>query len=227
MDTTQLEFPEWWEDWLQKGHEREELHAALERLFRFVDLLPPKKRHAFASELTDLACRQGKAWHIALAALERLAERDDFKRLSLVATALPAVHPPHPLVDYRIGVLRVLAKDTSGEFLGAVDAYCDGEVDAWFTSVAWALWPHHKERFATCHARYFIETPQSRWSGTAVIQAFVTRPQALECLRNRLVNKHPATWNAVRTEVLAACSGSWVDAEQANEIRRVCGSGAV
>jgi hypothetical protein len=225
MNTTQLEFADWWEDWLQNGHEREEFHDALERLFRFVDLLPPVKRDAFASELTGLACRQGKAWHIALGALERLAGRDAFERLSRVAIALPAVHPPHPLVDYRIGILRVLGKDASGEFLGPVDAYCAGEVDSWFTSVAWALWPHHKERFARCHARYFIETPQPRWSGTAVIQAFLTRPQALGWLRNRLISEHPATWNAVRTEVLAACSGTWTDDEQANEIRRLCGGG--
>jgi hypothetical protein len=49
---------------------------------------------------------------------------------------------------------------------------------------------------------------------------------AAEWVRDLLANDHPATWEAVRSEVLAACSGAWVADEQASEIRRVCGNGA-
>jgi len=127
------------------------------------------------------------------------------------------------VADYRVAVLRVLARDPSGEFLGAVDAYCSGEVDAWFTSVAWALWPHHKDRFSRCHARYFAEKPRTEWSGTLVVDAFVNRPEALRLVRDQLLNQHPAIWNAVCAEVLMAWSRFPVANEQVVETRRVCG----
>lgn len=223
MSATQLEFPEWWQDFLRKGHQREDYHETLDRLFRFVDQLPPTKRDAFASELTDLACQQGNAWHVALGALERLAGPTALARLASIAIALPAVHPPHPLADYRVAVLRVLARDPSGKFLDAVDAYCSGEVDAWFTSVAWALWPHHKERSSRCHARYFAEKPRTEWSGTLVVDAFIKKPEALRLVRDRLLDQDPAIWDAVCADVLAACSKFPVGDEQVIETRRACG----
>jgi hypothetical protein len=153
-------------------------------------------------------------------------QRDESRsalRFGLGSFAAPFPHPPHPLADYRVAVLRVLARDPSGEFLGAVDAYCSGEVDAWFTSVAWALWPHHKERFSRCHARYFAEKPRTEWSGTLVVDAFVNKPEALRLVRDQLLDQYPAIWNAVCADVLTACSKFPIADEQVIETRRVCG----
>src|SRR5688572_23656860 len=224
-EVTQLPFPEWWDEFLRDGRPREDFYDSLDRLLRYVAELPAAKLETFTSELVDLACGQAKGWSLALAALERLAGRDARHRLRAVALMLPAVHPPHPLGDYRHALLRVLAKDPNGEFLDSVDAYCNSEIGIGFTSVVWALWPHQKDRFARYYARYLAQTSPATWSGTVVVQGFATEPEALTRVRDELLHQHQSVWDTVRNDVLAACSTSWVTAEQASDIRRVCGNG--
>jgi hypothetical protein len=226
MEAAELEFSEWWEEFLAAGHPREDFYDARDRLLRFVDDLLPAKREAFISELADLGCRQGKAWGLALAVLERLAGPDVRRRVAQAVETLPRVHPPHPLGDYRAHLLRVLAADPGEESLAAVDSYSQDEIGPGFTSVVWALWPHHEARFARYHARYFAEQPSDDWKWTFVVLAFLAKPRALEMVRDALIEAHPDAWINLRTALLAACARTprWETEQDVNEVRRICGT---
>ena len=100
----------------------------------------------------------------------------------------------------------MLAADTSDEFLPLVDGYCQDEIGPAYISVVWRLWPHHAERFARYHARYFAEQPWHKWAQSAVIQVFVNKPKALAAVRDALLETKPDEWNRVRCAVLALCT---------------------
>lgn len=226
MTTTQLEFGEWWNDLLRRSGSREEPPETIERLNRFVLEQSPSKRHAFVAELTEFGCGGADSSHFALGALETLADHDSRRRVADVLQTFPEVHPPHPLADFRSALLRVLARGPADGTLRPVDAFCEGHIGPAFTSVVWALWPAHRERFARSHARYFVEVPHAEWSGTAVIQSFVATPEALAALREVMVPASAATWQIVRDEALRESSGSWVQPWQSTAIQRICSSAA-
>ena len=223
MQDRQVTFEDWWIDFLRETRGAD-YHEDLARLLTYVAGLSGAKRDAFVEGLVDVGwLRYGSA--IALGALERLAGPDVRRRVVRAVETLPTVRPPHSLGDYRHSLLRVLAADPSGEALAPVDSYCQDEIGPGFTSIVWALWPHHEARFAQYHARYFVEQPWDAWGQTAVVQAFLTEPRALAAVRDALLDRHPATWASVRSAVMAACTPTprWCSEQNALEVRRICG----
>ena len=222
MHDNQVTFDEWWADF-HAGNPREDYLEALEGLLRYADALSDVKRAAFVEGLVEVGwLRHGSS--LALGALERLAGSDARRRVAQAVETLPRVHPPHPLGDYRTQLLRVLATDPSGEHLAAVDSYCQDEIGPGFTAVVWALWPHHEARFARYHARYFAEQPWDAWGQTFVVLAFLTKPRALELVRDTLLDAHPVKWMDLRTALLAACSRTprWETEQDMRMVRSIC-----
>lgn len=222
MTSTQLDFGEWWTDFLRNGGGREDSADTIGRLNEFARQLPPGKREAFVAELAELGCSGREFSHLALGALETLADHASRRRIAATATTLPEVHPPHPFGDLRTALLRVLARGPAEDTLGLVDSYCNGHIGPSYTSVVWALWPHHRDKFARYHARYFAETASTEWSGTAVIQAFVATPEALSALRQVMAPASPDAWRRVCAEARRQSSGSWVAPWQTEAVKRIC-----
>ena len=226
MVDTEVVFQDWWQAFLADARDGKDPQAALKDLCRFVDGLPTTKREAFVVELIDLACQRSEGWDFALGALERFAGPDARRSLAAAVAKVPPVRPPHALGDYRHGILRVLASDPLGEYLGPVKAYCAEKIGPGYTSVVWALWPHQKGLFAAAHARYFVERSPNEWAHTAVVQAFTTEPEALTAVRDALLDLDRPAWNAVRGAVLASIVAWRSTEEQTEQIRRVCDAGA-
>ena len=226
MSDSQVTFEEWWIDFA-RGTREADYYEASERLLTYVAGLSGSKRDALVKGLVDVGwLRHGS--DVALGALERLAGPDARRRVARAVETLPTVRPPHPLGDFRHSLLRVLAADPSGECLAAVDSYCQDEIGPGFTTIVWALWPHHGARFAQYHARYFAEQPWDAWGQTAVVQAFLTEPPALEAVRDALLDRYPDKWANVRNAVIAACTPTprWCSEENAREVRKICGLAA-
>lgn len=223
MENDPVNFDEWWPDFPREPR-GDDYFDALERLMRYAAGLSDVKRAALVDGLVEVAwMRHGSV--LALIALEQLAGPDARRRVAEAVATLPTVRPPHLLGDYRHQLLRVLARDPSGEHLAAVDSYCQDEIGPGFTSVVWALWPHHEARFARYHARYFAEEPWDAWGHTLVVAAFVGKPRALEMVRDALIGVSPDAWTRLRTSLLAACARtSRVETEHdLREVQRICG----
>ena len=218
----QLTFDEWWEEFLNDTHPREDFYETLHRLRTFIGGLSSTKRDAFVAGMVDVACDRRDGWSLALSALERFGGREARRRLHDTVIALPEVRPPHPLGDYRDSVLRVLASDSESEFIAPVEEFCRQQIGPGFTGVVWALWPHRRDMFARYHARFFVEAPAEWWARKAVIQAFVSEPEALVAVRDALRDQ-PSTWEAVREAALWASSGSSVAPDRSVVIHRICG----
>ena len=213
-----------WQEFLIEHAPKKDPDEALARLMHDIQAQSSGKRDAFLSELAEVAGQRRDGWNFALAALRECGGRAQRERLASAAESLPAVRGPHPLGDYREALLCVLASDPSGEFLRPVEAYGGESIGPGFTGVIWPLWPHHADLFARYHARYFVEQPQTSWAGTAVIQAFASRPDAVAAVRDVLCPAAPAVWASVRESILEASAAPWVDDRQAARIRRVCGA---
>lgn len=221
MRDDQVTFEEWWGDFGRT--KRESGNVAVLDVLAYAAHLSDVKRGAFVDGLVNVGwLRDGS--NVALGALEELATPAVRRQIARAVETLPRVHPPHHLGDYRTSLLRVLAADTSDEFLQPVDEYCQGEIGPAYTSVVWKLWPHHAGRFAKYHARYFAEQPWHEWAQSLVIQVFVDKPEALAAVRDVLVETKPDEWNSVRNAVLALCTPtpSWCQEDDVRNVRRIC-----
>jgi hypothetical protein len=221
MHDDQVTFDEWWSDF--HGNKWDSGNVAVHALLSFASQLSPAKRDAFVEGLVNVGwLRDGSL--IALGALEELATPAVRRQIAGVVETLPKVHPPHALGDYRSTLLRVLAKDPSGEFLEPVDDYCQADIGLGYSAVVWALWPHHVERFAKYHARYFAEQPWLEWSQSCEVVVFVDKPEALLAVRDALLEVKPDEWNDLSKAVLTACTPapSWCREDEVRKVRRIC-----
>lgn len=226
MAAEEMRFEDWWAAFMADARERKDAYDTVDGLLRYADRLPTMKRGAFVAELVDLACNRSLGWSIALEGLSQLADANARRRLASALEGVPALHPPHPLGDYRFALLRVLASDPLGEWLEPVRAYCADKIGFGYTSVVWSLWPHQRDLFSSAYARYFAEQASESWEHTTVVQAFTTTPEALAAIRDVLLRQNRTAWEVVKKAVLSVSAASWVSWRQAERIRRVCEGGA-
>lgn len=208
-----LDFESWWADFLEQIRrvDRVEGEYAPARLVQSIRELPSDLRSVFLDRLLQVALAGGRDAGLALLALESEAEprqcdviAGHVARLLAASTGCAGEEAIAPL-------LRVLAARQANHYLPLVSRYLhEREICALWTSVAWGLWPAHPAEFAAAWARYFTSVPAVVWRGTAVVQAFVSRPAALEAVRRGVEERSAGAWADLRSALLEESRRPWV-----------------
>ena len=151
---SQVEFDELWRD-LLRGEYKDGGYENIRQVIRYLAPLPENKRQAFLNELVSVGLNKSYGWGIALGVLESEATPEQIQRLCENVSSIRAEPEGESNLVY---VLRVLAKDATGDCLAPVADYLLNEpFRVYWSSVPWALWPHHRDLFVRAWVRYFTQ----------------------------------------------------------------------
>ena len=121
-----------------------------------------------------------------------------------------------------VSLLRVLACDAEGRCLAPVERFLlDHKIGPYWSSLPWALLPHHPELFYRAQVRYFTTQPSKEWRHTAIPQAFLTRPDALVELKVTLSEVSEGAWQELRSVLLEQLNAPWLNEAQRKLLEQV------
>jgi hypothetical protein len=172
------------------------------------------KRGAFLDELVQLATRADPGAGVALSVLESEAMPGHIRSICKHITPLPPVGSTAE-ESILVAFLRVVAADRSAQYLHLVEHYLlTRGLNPYWESLPWSLWAHYAELFCRAWAWYFSAVPASRWRGTAVVQAFLTHPDAIACLKRELLSTSADAWTQLHDAIEAEAEAPWLNQAQ-------------
>jgi hypothetical protein len=159
---------------------------------------------------------------VALGALEQHCSPEGF---ALLAGRVASLMASTAIDDqsYLSDCLRVLAKSAEPAHRQCIEDYLlSSPIGPYWSAVPWALWPDSPELFGRSWARYFAAEPPSRWRSTVIVQAFLSRPEALLCVRNALRANDETAWMHLREALLRGIDSPWLSESERGRLKSVC-----
>jgi hypothetical protein len=205
-------FENWWSEFQRAPDALAKPHAAARRIGRYLRSLDPTVQLDFIDDLLQALLQRQHRYGVSLFMLEQIT---DPKALSILADRLD------PLPDLQsedeeghlADLIRILATVDDSQVLPVVRTYLvERAIGPHWSSVPWAVWPHHKELFGQAWARFYRHQPPSIAEGTLVIRSFLSEPDAIHVVRKALVESSPRRWDDLRGALLRqAGSVRWMD----------------
>ena len=166
--------------------------------------------------LTQKAINEDDGYAIALSVLEKHCTDD----------CLELIFKKTKLIDFDdekiIPYLNVIGKkgtDKNKQLLA--DFLLSDNLNKNHSLVQWAVYPTFPDLFAKAYSRYLVETNYKEWTGSAIVQAFMTQPQALEVVRDFLkVNNHKV-WQYLKNDLHKELTKDLWDMTKKKKIERI------
>lgn len=210
---SEVEFEELWKEFISREY-KDSGFENIRQVQNYVRGLSGRKRVAFLDELVSVGINRKEGYGIALSVLESEAMPQQIQAICEYVNGR-LDNPTEPEIDI-VSLLRVLASDASGQCLAPVERYLlDHKIGPYWSSLPWALWPHHPELFCRAQVRYFTTRPSKEWRYSVIPQAFLTRTDALALLKSRLSEVSEGAWQELRSVLLEQRNASWL-----NEVQR-------
>lgn len=220
-----VNFDTWWSDFLaapQVRGAKDGGYSAVEDIRRYVAAMSPNLRSEFVNELARIACAQSEGWSLAISSLEKTQDAKAFARIARHVLELKA----STSFDSQSALgasLRVLAGSADPAHRRLLEEYLlEAPVGLYWTSVPWAVWPGDRDLFGRAWARYFSTVPVPNWRDTAIVQAFLSKPEALACVRDALRVTNGAAWTVLRAAIVSHSDAPWLSRDQCERVKLVC-----
>jgi len=208
-------FENWWAEFQRKPGVLADPQRAARRIGRHLRSLEPAPQAEFLDDLLQVLLQRQHRYGVALFMLEQVT---DTQALFTLAERLEPL-PPLQSEDeegHLADLIRILAATDEAALMPAVERYLvDRRIGPYWSTVPWAVWPHHKALFGKAWARFFAHMHPSVVEATLVIRSFLSEPEAIQIVHRELVELAPARWDALRDALLRqAGSVRWLDADQ-------------
>lgn len=209
---SEVEFEELWQEFLSIEY-KDGGYENARRVKNYLRGLSDEKRAAFLDELVSISINRGKGYGVALYVLETEAMPQHIQAICEYANRI-LDNLDEKEID-AVSFLRVLAADPSGQCLAPVERYLlEDEIGPYWTSLPWALWPHHPELFCQAEVRYFTTQPSSEWRHYIIPQAFLSRADALAQLKPKLLEASESSWQELRDVLWKQRNAPWLNEKQ-------------
>ena len=219
---SEVDFEELWQELIRVEY-KDGGYENIRQVQRYLRGLSDQKRSAFLSELVLVGLNKKEGWGIALAVLESEALTQHIQAICEWVKRVP-LDAPKPESN-SIWVLRVLASDPQGRCLPLVEEYLlKCEVDTYWASLPWALWPHHPDLFCRAWVKYFTSRPSKEWQHSVIPQAFLSHADALAQLKFRLIAASERAWRELRSVLWEQRNAPWLNDEQKGALAEVLDS---
>lgn len=205
---SQVEFEELWEEFLSREY-KDGGYENARQIKNYIQGLSDQKRVVFLDELVAIGISQKHGYRIALSVLESEAMPQHIQAVCEYVSR--RINDPNE-AENLVNLLRVLAADISGRCLAPVERYLlDNEIGLYWTSLPWALWPHHSELFCRAEVRYFTTRPSEEWRNSAIPQTYLSRSDALAQLKPKLSEASERAWQELRSVLWEQRNARWLD----------------
>lgn len=209
---SEVDFEELWKEFISREY-KDSGFENIRQVQNYIRGLTDHKRAAFLDELVSVVINQKDGYGIALSVLESEAMPQHIQAICAYVNGR-LDNPNEPEMEI-VSTLRVLASDASGQCLAPVERYLlDHNIGPYWSSLPWALWPHHPELFCRAQVRYFTACLSKEWRYSVIPQAFLTHPDALASLKSRLSEVSDGAWQELRSVLLEQRNASWLNEAQ-------------
>lgn len=216
-----VNFDNWWNR-SRRRLSAEDPYDTAARLRRKLKRVRVAERPTFVNRLLAVLLREERAYGVVLFFLEGLSDPVYLERIAEGLRPLPGLQAEDE-ESHLADLLRILAAAAGPTLPQAIEEYLlHRPIGPHWPSVPWALWPGHKELFASAWQRFFKEHDPAGPPARPVVQAFLTEHEAIRRVRPALAAESPERWTALR-EALNRQAGQvgWLAPDQRANLERV------
>lgn len=195
--TQNITIEDWWNDLLQKyrgfmgaGYDLQE------HLDKTIKECGEQERAEIIDFLTKKATQKGDDFGIALGVLKNHCSPDNLELIFKKAKTLDLTD--NDIIYY----LRVLGKQGKSEHKGLLEDFLlSPKINPNHSFVQWSTYPNFPDLFARAYIKYLTETDYNEWKESAIVQAFMDEPKALEILQKNLEKENMTIWRQLKSNL--------------------------
>lgn len=207
----------WWNDLLKGNRNNKvEYYELVEHLDKILQLRQQAEKTEIINFLTKEATAFSNGYAIAFAVLEKYATEDIVDLIFQSAKSID-------LNDQRIIYpLKVLGKKGDQKHRQLLESFLlSNKLNENHSFVHWSTYPKFPDLFAKAYSKYLIETDYKEWTGSAVVQSFMTNAKALELLKKYLEKKNNNVWQNLKNDLQIELTKDLWDKANKTEIERL------
>jgi len=198
---TENQTPAYWWTNLLKKHKADKWsggYALVEEASNLIEESVESEKEIFIDYLTKVAIMQETGAALALAVLVNQCTPRAVRAIYEKAKTLR--HDDSAIIGY----LRVIGRHGEEEHLHLLEDFLLSDpLNKHHSSLQWSVYPRFPELFAMAYSRYLTETSYAKWTGSAIVQSFMSKPEALKVLKSYLEKKNKGVWLQFRSDIEA------------------------
>lgn len=166
--------------------------------------------------LTQTAIRQDSGYEIALAVLEKYCTPENLELIFEKAKTFK-------LTDQKITpYLNVIGHKGKHEHRQLLESFLlSKQLNGNHTFVQWSTYPNFPDLFVRAYSKYLIETDYKEWTGSGIVQSFMSNPKALELLKKYLEVENISVWRKFKNDLQTELTKDFWDKTNKTEISRI------
>jgi hypothetical protein len=150
----------------------------------------------FIDFLTQKAINQEDDYSIAFSLLEKYCTDDC---LELIFKKAQAMDLADQKIIYYLNVIGKRGTEKHKKLLS--DFLLSDKLNENHSFVQWSVYPKFPDLFAKAYSKYLIETDYKVWTGSAIVQAFMTHPNAVELVKDYLEVNNKKVWTHFKNDL--------------------------
>lgn len=187
----------WWTDLLKKySNYMGSGYDLIEHLDKLIFNSNQPEKKEFIDFLTQTAIRQESGYEIALAVLEKHCTPDNLELIFKKAQTFN-------FADQRItSFLRVVGRNGNQAHRKILEDFLlSKKININHSFVQWSTFPNFPDLFVKAYSKYLIETDYKEWTGSAIVQSFMSKPKAIELLKEYLEIENSKVWENFKNDL--------------------------
>jgi hypothetical protein len=205
----------WWDGFRKWLDDQTDPHEAARRLRRKLRGLELWEERRFFEQAVEILLQDRHAYGVALFLLEGVSDPTYLVQIAERLQPLPELQSDDE-ESHLADLIRILAAANDPRLIPVVEQYLiEREMGVHWSTVPWAVWPHHQQLFGRAWKRFFLEHEPSEWKNTLVIRSFLTEPEAIRVVREQLARKSDERWTTLREALIRQAGlAAWLSEEQ-------------
>jgi hypothetical protein len=207
----------WWTDLLKKYRNyMGSGYDLIEHLNKTITDCGETEKKETIDFLTQKAITEHNGSEIALAVLEYHCTPDNLELIFEKAKTFN-------LADQKItGYLRVIGQKGKQPHKQLLEDFLlSNQLNNNHSFVQWSTFPNFPDLFVKAYSKYLIETDYKEWTGSAIVQSFMSTPKALELLKKYLEKENKSVWRNFKNDLQTELTKDFWDKTNKTEIARI------
>jgi hypothetical protein len=170
----------------------------------------------FIDFLTQKAINQEDDYSIAFSLLEKYCTDNS---LELIFEKAKRMDFADQKIIYYLNVIGKRGAEKHKQLL--TDYLLSDKLNENHSFVHWSVYPKFPDLFAKAYSKYLVETDYKEWTGSAIVQAFMTHPKAAELVKHYLVVNNKKVWTFFKNDLQKELTKEFWDKTNKNEIAKI------
>ena len=168
----------------------------IEHLDKEIQQSSPTEQNDLITFLTQKAINEEDGYATALAVLENHCTDNC---LDLLFEKAKQINFADQKIIYYLRVIGKRGSEKHRQLL--TDYLLSDKLNPNHSFVQWSVYPNYPDLFAKAYSKYLIETDYKEWTGSAIVQSFMTHPKAAELVKHILEVNNQKVWKNFKNDL--------------------------